>query len=271
MRRGPGPAGWADDLVAVEEPLEIRVEGKPVSVTLRTPGHDLELAAGFLLAEGVLEDADDLVAIAHVDDPSRPTGNAVDVRLSPGVPFGRRGLADRDRFAASSCGVCGKSSIDRIFRAVAPLPPAGLPPAERLLALPELLRAAQRLFAQTGGLHAAALVRPDGTLDLVREDIGRHNAVDKIVGRALLDDRLPLHGHLLLLSGRAGFEIVQKAGAAGISCIASIGAPSSLAVELAARLGMGLIGFLGPRRFNVYIAPGDVPPAAAGPTREPLG
>jgi FdhD protein len=240
------------DVVAREEPLEIRIEGRSVAITMRTPGHDLELAAGFLFTEGVIDGPDDLTALAHVDDPSAPEGNTVDTVLAPGVPAGRRSAADRQMFASSSCGVCGKASIDRLRQLI---PPLGTPiamDAEVLMRLPHTLREAQDVFENTGGLHAAGLFTADGRLEISREDIGRHNAVDKVIGWRLRRDAIPIDDRILLVSGRAGFEIIQKALMAGISTVAAVGAPSSLAVELARDNGLRLIGFLRDGRFNQY-------------------
>lgn len=241
------------DPVAVEEPLEIRLEGLPAAITMRTPGHDLDLVAGFLLGEGVIDGPDDVLAMAHVEEPSRPQGNTVDVRLSPGVPQARRQRAQRERYASSSCGVCGKASIDAL-RVQAPRISARfeLDP-ELLLALPALLRQAQAAFAQTGGLHAAALVDAQGQIEVLREDIGRHNAVDKVLGWRLRGERLPVDDRLLLISGRAGFEIVQKAWMAGVPAIAAVGAPSSLAVSLCREAGIALYGFLRADGVNRYL------------------
>jgi FdhD protein len=241
-----------DDL-AGEEPLEIRVNGTAVTVTMRTPGDDFELAAGFLLAEGIVQSGDEIERIAFGRLPEgQPSGNIVEVVLKDNTPldveqFGRHFVA------GSSCGVCGKASIAAI-RARAVVRPAGdaaLDP-ERLCDLPDRLRPAQAVFGKTGGLHAAALFGPDDGLVSVREDIGRHNAVDKIVGQAVLGRRLPLSDHILLVSGRGGFEIVQKALAAAVPVVASVSAPSSLAVRLAREYGLTLIGFLRGRRFIVY-------------------
>jgi len=242
----------AIDQIAVEAPLELRIEGRPVAVTMRTPGHDLELAAGFLLTEGVIDGPDDITAIAHVDDPSAPRGNTVDTVLASGVPAARRHAADRSTFASSSCGICGKESIDRIVLAAPALQATLSIDAAILLGLPDTLRAAQDGFEQTGGLHAAALFSSTGDLEVLREDIGRHNAVDKVIGWRLQQDRLPVDDRVLLVSGRAGFEIVQKALMAGISVVAAVGAPSSMAVALAEKSQMTLIGFLRDGRFNRY-------------------
>lgn len=240
------------DEVAVEEPLEIRIEGRPTAVTMRTPGDDLDLVAGFLFTEGVIDGVDDLVAMAHIDDPGGPFGNTVDVSLSSGVPAARRHQADRALFASSSCGLCGKASIDRLLLRAPPLgPPLDLDPA-LLVLLPRLLRADQDVFTRTGGLHAAGLFTATGELEVLREDIGRHNAVDKVLGARLRADRVPVHDRVLFVSGRAGFEIVQKALMAGVPALAAVGAPSSLAVTLARQSGMALYGFVRDGRCNRY-------------------
>lgn len=243
-------AGEGEDSLVVEEPLEIRVEGTPFAVTMRTPGHDLELAAGYLFGEGVIEDRDDLAAIAHIDDPVDPQGNTLEVRLAPGVPLLLESA--RARVANSACGVCGKAAIEQIFQKTQPLERAWWPTGPTLHRLPAALRAAQDLFGRTGGAHAAALFSPEGALEVLREDVGRHNAVDKVIGWRLLQDRLPVADRILVVSGRAGFEIVQKALVARIPVMASIGAPSSLAVSLARSAGMTLVGFLREDRYNLY-------------------
>jgi FdhD protein len=239
------------DNLAAEEPLEIRIGEVPLTVTMRTPGHDVELAAGFLLTEGIIDSADQVVEIVHGQ--SNPGGkkNVVEVELRD-VTFDS-GELQRNFFAASSCGICGKASIEAIRRRGLRRPDPGLRiDPEILCGLPEILRLDQVVFSRTGGLHAAALFDASGKLVALREDIGRHNAVDKIVGWALLEGLLPLSRHVLLVSGRGGFEIVQKALAAGIPVLASVSAPSSLAVRLARELGLTLIGFLRGRRFVVY-------------------
>ena len=245
------------DELAAEEPLEIRVEGQPVAVTMRTPGDDLDLVAGFLMTEGVIDGWDDVRAMAHVRNPSDPRDNTVDTVLASGVPAVRARSADRSFYASSSCGVCGKTTIDRIFARIEPVGPVPVDdPQLRLLhALPDRLRAAQATFERTGGLHAAGLFDGEGRLLLLREDIGRHNAVDKCIGAALRAE-LDLSRTLLLVSGRAGFEIVQKAIVARIPLLAAVGAPSSMAAELARRGGMVLVGFLRNGRFNRYGALG---------------
>lgn len=258
------------DELATEEPLEIRLEagGKtvPLAVTMRTPGDDYELAAGYLYSEGVVLSRDDLPALSHCIDPAvdaEQRHNIVNARLRPGLTADLRRL-ERHVFQSSACGVCGKASLDQLETRACPAPVLGRPvPYETLLALPQKLRGAQGLFDATGGLHAAGLFSADGQLVAAREDVGRHNAVDKLVGWALLNDRLPLSDHLLLVSGRASFEILQKAYTAGLPVVCAVSAPSSLAVDLARRFGITLVGFLREGRFNVYagrervLLPGD--------------
>lgn len=244
-----------DDYLAAEEPLEIRIGGQPLSVTMRTPGHDLELAAGFLLTEGLIQSREQIVAIENVEPVAEgglKRGNVVEAELveeaTPDFAKMRRHF-----FASSSCGICGKASIDAIRSRllIAPNPEFRLE-AELLIRLPDMLRSSQDVFQRTGGLHAAALFDSSGGLLVVREDIGRHNAVDKVIGWALLDHRVPLGNAVLLVSGRGGFEIVQKALVAGVPVLASVSAPSSLAVQLARELRMTLVGFLRGRRFVIY-------------------
>ena len=253
VRRWPHGDEDADWLVA-EEPLEIRVDGTSVAITMRTPGHDLDLAAGFLFTEGVIDGVDDLHALAHVDLAGDRRGNTVDTVLAGGVEAHRDAVerAARELYATSSCGLCGKASIDRLVVTSGPLTRRLDPDPDVLVALPERLREAQTHFAATGGLHAAALFHPDGTLEVVREDIGRHNAVDKVLGWRLRQDRAPVDDRILLVSSRAGFEIVQKALVARVPVVAAIGAASSLAVDLARETGMGLVGFLRDGRFTRY-------------------
>lgn len=237
----------ARDRVAVEEPLEIRVGGRRLTVTMRTPGHDAELAAGFLVTEGLVTPAE-LGVIRACPDADE---NVVDVGLVDGARLDVEAV--RRAFAATSaCGLCGTTSIEQVKRRVAPLNGSMKVGRDLLTALPDRLRCSQEVFEATGGLHAAGLFAPDGTLELAREDIGRHNAVDKVIGAAALRGRLPLADRILVVSGRAGFEIVQKAAAAGIPILCSVSAPSSLAVELARETGMTLVGFLRGASFNVY-------------------
>jgi FdhD protein len=238
------------DYLVSEEPLEIRVQGRPVSVTMRTPGHDLELAAGFLFTEGLLENRAQIARIVSEGESER--GNVVGVDLAPGVACDLDAL-QRNFYATSSCGICGKASIDSVRRrGIQPPNPRLRVSPEVLCQLPKKLAGAQAIFGRTGALHAAALFDPAGTLVALREDVGRHNAVDKIIGWALLEDRLPLRESILMVSGRGGFEIVQKAMVAGIPVLASVSAPSSLAVQLARELRATLIGFLRGQRFVVY-------------------
>jgi FdhD protein len=241
-----------DDLAA-EEPLEIRVGGNVLTITMRTPGDDFELAAGFLHAEGIVDRRDDISRIAYGRGPDgSPTGNVVDVVLRQEGTVDL-GALQRHFVAASSCGICGRTSIEAICARQMPPPnPQFRIEPELLTCLPAALRSAQRVFGRTGGLHAAGLFDTTGTLILVREDIGRHNAVDKAIGGALLRGHLPLSEHVLLVSGRGGFEIVQKALVAGVPILASVSAPSSLAVQMARAGGLTLIGFLRDRRFVVY-------------------
>lgn len=250
------------DPVAIEEPLALRLassEGAdtPLAVTMRTPGHDRELAAGFLYGEGWIETARDLVSI----DDAAVCGvdNVVRIALAPGLEARARAEA-RSFVATAACGVCGKTAIESIFVKGLPLIEPGRPRLARtvLEALPARMRAAQRGFARTGGLHAAALFDADGTLAVLHEDVGRHNAVDKVIGERLLAGALPPRDAVLVLSGRAGFEIVQKAARAGIPIVAAVGAPSSLALRMAERSGMTLIGFLRPGRFNLYTGAGRI-------------
>jgi len=238
-----------DDHVAIEQPLEIRLRNQSLSVTMRTPGHDNELAAGFLLGEGLVNSKTDILSI----DPCAfdREGNVINVKPSPSLKIDFEKLT-RHVFASSSCGVCGKASIDAIHQLFPPINSDLKVTAAKVLSLPEKLRAAQVTFDQTGGLHAAALFDRAGNLLIAREDIGRHNAVDKVLGWALLQNHLPLSQHMLLVSGRASFEIMQKALAARIAIVAAISAPSSLAIDFAEESDQTLIGFLRPGRMNIY-------------------
>lgn len=237
----------AHDWVAVEEPLEIRLGGKPISITMRTPGHDVELAAGFLFGEGILTMASDVERIEVSG------ANLVTVSVREGFDVDHARL-ERNFYTTSSCGVCGKASIEALHATgCVMLDRDGFTAsAETIHGLPAALRQSQTVFDRTGGLHAAALFEPDGTLCAVREDVGRHNAVDKVIGSEFLAGRTPLNIRMLLVSGRASFELVQKALMAGIPLLAAVGAPSSLAVDLARRFQMTLLGFVRDDRFNVY-------------------
>lgn len=268
-----------DDLLAAEEPLEIRLaraEDAPggrvrpgaavrVAVTMRTPGADFELAAGFLFSEGLLESAAEVASVSYCTE-GEQTYNVVNVALVPGAPF-RADLLGRNFYATSSCGVCGKASIQAALGPACPRVPTGpaVDPAV-LVALPDRLRAAQTVFDRTGGLHGAALFTPEGELLRVREDVGRHNALDKLVGASLLAGGADLSGHLVLVSGRLSFELAQKAARARVPLLAGVSAPSSLAAELAQSVGMTLVGFLRGDRFNVYAGPERI--AAPAPATE---
>jgi len=241
------------DVVAAEEPLEIRVEGRTISVVMRTPGHDEELAAGFLLTEGVITKHQQIFEISTCPSRSDGGGNVVDVLLA-GVEVNWTSLT-RHVFASSSCGVCGKSSIESIFQSFPAVSADWQISPDILLGLPDKLRASQAAFEITGGLHASALFDLEGNLVVLREDVGRHNALDKILGHALRSGRLPLSQHVLMVSGRVSFEIMQKALAGGIGLLAAVSAPSSLAVEFAEKSGQTLIGFLRGDRMNVYTHP----------------
>ena len=249
-------ASLRPDLLAVEEPLEIRVTAGgrcfPLAVTMRTPGHDFELAAGLLYSEGVVRRPEDIAAIVSGDESEPHPDHVVEVRLAAGVPFDPQSLS-RHLYTSSACGVCGRASLEQL-RGLCPRAPVGdmlLTPA-LLQGLPSRLQEAQGLFARTGGVHAAALFDREGRLILLREDVGRHNAMDKLVGALLLSGRLPASDTLVLVSGRASFELAQKAVLAGIPALAALGAPSSLAGQVAEAYGLTLVGFLGARRFNVY-------------------
>jgi FdhD protein len=243
----------ADDQLATEEPLEVRLNGEPLTVIMRTPGHDQELVSGFLYGEGMIRSRDDLLAFDIVPNGEHlELENIVDVRVSRTAP-GRDARWQRHFLASSSCGVCGVSTLEAIHHQAPPLDSDGpVIPADVLTALDPRLRAAQAVFHRTGGLHAAGLFTVDGQLVVAREDIGRHNAVDKVVGHALRAGSLPLNEHILLVSGRTSFEIMQKALQARIPIVASVSAPSSLARDLAQASNQTLIGFLRGQTFNVY-------------------
>ncbi|NKI43755.1 formate dehydrogenase accessory sulfurtransferase FdhD [Streptomyces physcomitrii] len=257
VRIRDGKVSARPDTLAAEEPLEIRLNGKRLAVTMRTPGDDFPLAAGFLVSEGVLAHRSDLTSIVYcagaTEDGSN-TYNVVDVRTAPTVAVPDITL-ERNVYTSSSCGLCGKASLEAV-RTTARFPLADEPglrlTPELLTALPERLRASQRVFDRTGGLHAAALFSERGELLDLREDVGRHNAVDKLIGRALQQGLLPLSRAVLMVSGRASFELVQKAVMAGIPVLAAVSAPSSLAVDLAAEQGLTLVGFLRGSSMNVY-------------------
>jgi FdhD protein len=241
MTRVPG--GESKDVVAVEEPLEIRIGGKPVAVTMRTPGHDEELALGFCLSEGL--------SPLGARVPHDLAANAVDVE-APGADVG--GL-QRNFYTSSSCGVCGKGALEAVAIEAASVESELTVPASLVSSLPDRLRAGQAAFEATGGLHATGLFSVEGELLCIREDVGRHNALDKVIGRAFLDGRLPLSSAILCVSGRLSFELVQKAAVAGCPLLVAVGAPSSLAVELAADRGITLCGFVRGGSLNVYTGP----------------
>ncbi len=257
------------ETLVVEEPLEIRLNGTPLTVTMRTPGSDVELAQGFLLTEGVIDGRTDVLTVRYCRSAVAHRGanpgdglntyNVLDVTTAPGVPMPDVSV-QRNFYTTSSCGVCGKASLDAVATVSRHCP--GDDPtvvaAEALTAMPRRLREAQKVFASTGGLHAAALFTADGTLLAVREDIGRHNAVDKVVGWAVEQNRIPLSGTVLLVSGRASFELAQKSVMAGVPVLAAVSAPSSLAVDLAAESGLTLVAFLRGDSMNIYTRPDRV-------------
>jgi FdhD protein len=253
VRRKPdGSFECVTDEVTVEEPLEIRLGENSLAITMRTPGNDEELAAGFLLSEGVIRQISDLQKVEHSASPNS-MGNILNVTLSSKTKLSP-GAARRFGTISASCGLCGKTSIDAIRQEFPPLEPASAIriAVAQLLQLPGQLRRAQGNFDRTGGIHAAAIFDLQSNRVILREDVGRHNAVDKAIGRALLDHLLPLKHHVLMVSGRSSLEIVQKALAAGIPIVASVSAPSTLAVNFARDAGQTLIGFLRPPTFNVY-------------------
>jgi FdhD protein len=248
-----GAARTDADWVAREEPLEIRVEGRSIAVTMRTPGHDEDLAAGFLLTEGVVKSAADIFEIS-LCPATTEGGNVADVLLTSGVQV-NWGSLTRHVFASSSCGVCGKATLDAVFAHFPAVTSAFKVSSALLQTLPDKLRAAQETFERTGGLHASGIFDRSGSLVVLREDVGRHNALDKALGHCLRSGRLPLGDHILMVSGRVSFELMQKALAAGIPVVAAISAPSSLAVEFARGSGQTLVGFLRGDRMNVYANP----------------
>ncbi|WP_101948789.1 formate dehydrogenase accessory sulfurtransferase FdhD [Mycobacterium sp. 3519A] len=256
VRVADGVASSRPDSLAAEEPLEIRVSGRPLTVTMRTPGNDFDLARGFLVSEGVVATESDVAAIRYCAGATADgvnTYNVLDVVLAAGVPLPDVSV-ERNFYTTSSCGLCGKASLDAV-RTISRWRVADDPVrlnAGTIATLPDKLRSAQRVFDRTGGLHAAALFDEAGELLCVREDVGRHNAVDKVIGWAFDDRRLPLTGTTLMVSGRASFELVQKAVMAGIPALTAVSAPSSLAVDLAREMGLTLIGFLRGSSMNIY-------------------
>jgi FdhD protein len=297
MRRVKGCTESDDrDFLAAEEPLEIRVEGHSVAIVMRTPGEDRELAAGFLVTEGLVHTADDLLDIRHVShcllseqdgsdgrgevhearageavsrtgpELSLGEGNVINVRLRKPESLDLKRLT-RHIFTSSSCGICSKASIEAVRQQFAPIEDLCAVEPEVLLELPQALASAQETFKRTGGLHACALFNLTGKLLVLREDVGRHNALDKVVGWALPRNRLPLRGHILLLSGRTSFEMMQKALAAGIPIVAAVSAPSSLAAQFAQESGQTLVGFLRGERMNIYSGANRVRPLSVRPRR----
>jgi len=246
-------ASSEEDQIAVEEPLEIRLGGMSLAVTMRTPGHDEELVAGLLFSEGAIASADDLDVVARYPGPEgeRDTGNVINVLLRGDVTAARK-LLRRNFIAASSCGVCGKSTIEAIGQTLPPVISDLVAPASLFGRIARAMNEAQPIFEKTGGLHAAGLFDADGRLIVLREDIGRHNAVDKVIGHMVLAHRTPLDRHVLMVSGRASFEIMQKALKARIPVVAAVSAPSSMAVQMAIASDMTLVGFLREGGFNVY-------------------
>jgi len=268
VRYRDGARASERDVLIVEEPLEIRVRWideanesrvEPLAVTMRTPGDDFELVAGFLHGEGVVSHVDEIVELTYCRGEAEQEYNTVEARLRPGVHFDLERLR-RNVYATSSCGVCGKTSLDAVSAlGCQVLPDDGLRVSPRLLPrLPDLLRERQAAFDRTGGVHAAGLFTADGVCVGAREDVGRHNAVDKVLGEAMLGRRLPAHDRILVVSGRASFELVQKAVMAGVPMLVAVGAPSTLAVDLARRFGLTLVGFARDGGCNVYAGDGRV-------------
>jgi FdhD protein len=253
-----GAGSSSVDRITVEEPLEIRVSGEPLAVTMRTPGHDFDLAAGFVLAEGIVRSAADIGRVVHCGRPGdEGYGNVVEVQAAPGVAFDldRSTSARRGTLTTAACGVCGRLSIDDLIERCGVVTDGVRFPVRVVSEIPTVLRRGQAVFDETGGLHAAAIFGNDGRMLLVREDVGRHNAVDKVFGRMLLDHALPVAGCALAVSGRSSFEIVQKAAVARVPVVVSVSAPSSLAIDLAERTGITLVGFARASAFNVYTHP----------------
>ncbi len=256
--RKDGTHASKPDVLVTEEPLEIRVESpsqtvQPVAVTMRTPGHDFELAVGFLFTEGMIKNSDDVHAVRYcqLPDSAEQQFNVVTVSLT--VQFDEA-LSRRGMVTSASCGICGTTSIEQLAQSVSRIE-SGIGPimtSQMLVALPDIIREMQPTFDRTGGLHAAGLVDAQGVAFCVREDVGRHNAVDKVIGKAVLENKIPISSHALVVSGRLSFEIIQKAAMAGISFIAAVGAPSSLAVETAEDLGITLVGFVRDGTANIY-------------------
>jgi FdhD protein len=258
IRVGRPDDGPTTDLAAVEEPLEVRLHGKSFAVIMRTPGNDHALAAGFLLSEGVVRSGAEIGAVEHCRHPDHPEGhNVVDVYLlgDASASLDARVAEQRKVLTNSSCGLCGRVTIESLRTRATRLDMTWTTTRDVVAVLPERLRERQRVFDGTGGLHAAGLFTPDGCSVVSAEDVGRHNAVDKVIGGMLLDDRLPLRSHALVVSGRSSFEIVQKAWIAGIGLVCAVSAPSSLAIDLADEAGITLLGFARNGGFNIYTHP----------------
>lgn len=249
----PDSVTTVDDVTAREEPLEIRVEGRSIAVVMRTPGHDEELVAGFLVSEGVVKNARDILEISQCPSTGNVHGNVVDVLLGGAIVNWDH--LTRHVFSASSCGICGKTSIESVFQSFPPVTSDLRVSPALITSLPAKLRSAQETFSQTGGLHASAIFNEQGEMVVLREDVGRHNALDKVLGHGLQNNLLPFSRHILLVSGRVSFELMQKALAAGVPIVAAISAPSSLAVEFAQTSGQTLVGFLRGQTMNVYTHP----------------
>lgn len=259
--RAEGGAEPMDDSIVVEEPLEIRIAGEVFAITMRTPGHDAELTAGLLLAEGLIRSKHDLGGLAHCGRPGdEGYGNTLEVTAAPGTRLDgeRFDLARRGTLTNASCGVCGRRSIDDLMERVSPIEDSTELPRAMIAALTTRLTSEQPVFARTGALHAAGVAGVAGEWVVVREDVGRHNAVDKAIGRMLLDDALPAQGKILVVSGRTSFEIVQKAVVAGFAALVSVSAPTSMAVMTARRAGLTLIGFSRGPSFNTYAGAGRI-------------
>lgn len=246
IRHSVGKTFVVDDYVAIESPLQISINHKPISITMRTPGDDIVLALGFLFTEGMIQSYSEVVSVIQINE------NIVNIQLKNEILSSA--TLERNFYTTSSCGVCGKSSVDAILtKSIFPIDIKKIGVSDEILfSLQEKLLQVQSAFESTGGLHASALFHPDGSFICHFEDVGRHNALDKLIGNALMNDRLPLNEHILLLSGRASFELIQKASMAGIPIIVAVGAPSSLAVELAKNSGQTLIGFLKKFSYNIY-------------------
>ena len=260
VRVGATTSETRPDLAATEEPLEIRLDNVPFVVTMRTPGADRELAAGFLLAERIIDGPDDLGTIQHCTDAEAAAGNVLNVTLAGEAVARARDALTRRRAVTttSACGVCGRQSIDDLMVGVAPLPVTWSVSKDMITPLPDRLRASQTTFDATGGLHAAGLFDRTGRLTEVAEDVGRHNAVDKVVGAQLLMEQFPLDDRILFVSGRTSFEIIQKAVVARVPIVAAVSAPTSLAVHLARQAGVTLLGFVRGGSFNIYATPGRI-------------